>query len=160
MENVKSLLDAVKAAKGIESDYALARALNLPKQRISDYYKGTGNRVPDEFACLQIAQALDRPLADVLAVVRIAAEKDEKRREAWKEYYKSIGGIAAEWAVALFVSVTLTVTTPTEAAQNQSDMKSEYQRIQIMRLSKAFRRALEAAKRMLGIVALRVGNPA
>ena len=39
-------------------------------------------------------------------------------------------------------------------------MKSEYQRIQIMRLSKAFRRALEAAKRMLGIVALRVGNPA
>ena len=134
MENVKSLLDACKAAKGVESDYALAMALNLPKQRISDYYKRTGSRVPDEYACLQIAKALNRPLADVLAVVRISEEKDEKSRAAWVEYYKSIGGIAAAWAVALFVSVTLTVTTPTEAAQNQSDMKSEYQRIQIMRI--------------------------
>ena len=131
MENVKSLLDAVKAAKGVSSDYALAKAMNVNKARISAYY--AGKEAPNEFICLLIAQAIGRPLADVLAVVRIEAEKDEKRREAWKEYYKSIGGIAAAWAVALFVSVTLTVTTPAEAAQNQSDMKSEYQRIQIMR---------------------------
>ena len=158
MENVKTLLDAVKAAKGIESDYALAKALDLSKQHVSAMYKGT--EIPNEYDCLLISKALDKPLADVLAVVKIVTEKNEKRRAAWVEYYKSIGGIAAAWAVALFVSVTLTVTTPAEAAQNQSDMKSEYQRIQIMRLSKAFRRALEAAKRMLGIVALRVGNPA
>ena len=132
MEDVKSLLDAVKAAKGVSSNYALAKALDLPDQRICDYYKG--QRMPDEYACMKIAQALDRPLADVLAIVRISGEKDEKRRAAWVEYYKSIGGIAAAWAVALFVSVTLTVTTPAEAAQNQSDMKSEYQRIQIMRI--------------------------
>lgn len=35
MENVKTLLDAVKAAKGIESDYALAKALDLSKQHVS-----------------------------------------------------------------------------------------------------------------------------
>lgn len=158
MENVKSLLDAVKAAKGVTSDYALAKAIDLSKQHVSAMYKGT--EIPNDYDCLLISKALDKPLTDVLAVVKIVTEKNEKRRAAWLEYYKSIGGIAAEWAMALFVGVTLTVTTPAEAAQNQSDRTSEYQRIQIMRFSKTLRRALEAAKRMLGIVAVRVGNPA
>jgi hypothetical protein len=93
MENVKKLLDAVKQRKGIESDYALAKFLELPRPRIHDYYKGKA--APDDFACLQIAQALGKPLAEVVAAVRMDAEKDEKRRSAWERYYKGIGGIAA-----------------------------------------------------------------
>lgn len=93
MDNVKKLLDAVKKRKGIESDYGLAKCLDLPSPRIHDYYKG--NRAPDEFACLQIAQALGKPLDVVLAAVRMDAEKNEKRRSAWERYYKGIGGIAA-----------------------------------------------------------------
>ena len=124
MENVKSLLDTVKTAKGIESDYALAKTLDLPNGHISEYY--SGKRSPNEFACLKIAQALNRPLADVLAVVRIAAEKDEKRRQAWKDYYKSIGGIAAGFALAVLVGVTTLLTpSPAQAApmlENASGM--------------------------------------
>ncbi len=117
METVKSLLDAVKAAKGVSSDYALAKALDLSKQHVSAMYKGT--EIPNEYDCLLISKALNKPLADVLSVVKIVTEKNEKRRAAWVEYYKSIGGIAAAWAMALFVGVTFMVTTPAEAAQNQ-----------------------------------------
>lgn len=155
MENVKSLLDACKAAKGVESDYALAMALNLPKQRISDYYKRTGSRVPDEYACLQIAKALNRPLADVLAVVRISEEKDEKRRAAWVEYYKSIGGIAAAWAFDLLVNVTLIMTPPAEASENQAFQTSTVSRIQIMRLMQRVRETLSSLARRLRIFAPR-----
>lgn len=65
MEKIKQLLEDVKVAKGITSDYALAKSLDLPKQRISDYYKG--NTTPDVFACLKIAEALGR-----VAVFRVS----------------------------------------------------------------------------------------
>lgn len=115
MENIKKLLDAVKKAKGIESDYALAKALDLPKQRISDYYKGKTS--PDKYACMKIAESLSKPLADIIYAVELDAEKDESRKEAWRRYYKSIGGIAASVALTFFFAVNLIVTpTPAEAA--------------------------------------------
>lgn len=119
MENINKLLDAAKHAKGVTSDYALAKALELPTQRVSDYYKGS--RVPDEFACLQIAKALGRPLDSVIATVKAATEKDEKRREVWENYMKSIGGIAA----AVFITISRIVTgimtsNPAEAAPVQA----------------------------------------
>lgn len=101
MENITKLLDAVKAKKGVQSDYALAKALDLPRARICDYYKG--NRAPDEFACLKIAEALEQPLNTVIAKVKAATEKDDKRRIAWENYIKSLGGIAASVAFTFVV---------------------------------------------------------
>ena len=110
MEKIIKLLDAVKHAKGIESKYELAKTLDLPTQRISDYYNGT--RAPDEFACLKIAEALGKPLNEIIATVKAASEKDEKRREVWESYIKSIGGLAASLASVFLVFVTLIVTSP------------------------------------------------
>lgn len=90
MKTIKELLNAAKAAKGVDSDYALAKALNLPTQRISDYSKGT--RTPDEFACLQIAQALGRSYEEISAIVRIEAEKDESRPKS-----KPSGAACGAW---------------------------------------------------------------
>jgi hypothetical protein len=101
VETIKTLLDEVKNTKGVTSDYALAKILNLPKQRISDYYNKTGSKIPDEYACLQIAIALKRSYEEISVIVRIEAEKDEKRRQTWKNYYKSIGGYAA--SIAFFL---------------------------------------------------------
>lgn len=110
MENIKELLDAVKHAKGIATDYALAKTLDLPRARICDYYKG--NRVPDEFACLKIAEALGQPLDTIIAKVKAATEKDEKRREVWENYMKRLGGFAASIALVVFLAVTTVVTSP------------------------------------------------
>lgn len=115
METIKSLLDQAKAAKGVESEYALAKALELTKQQVSEYYKG--KVIPSEFACLQIAKALGRNYEEIKAIVRIEAEKDEKRRDAWKEFYKKLGGIAAGFVMAIFMTVTFFLTpTPAQAA--------------------------------------------
>ena len=132
MKSIKELLDETKAAKGVQSDYALAKALELPNQRICDYYKG--RRVPDEFACMKIAEALGKDFAEITAAVRIEAEKDEKRREAWQRYYKSIGGIAASFMLMVFASVTIFVTNDANASENQYLSAGSSDRVQIMRL--------------------------
>lgn len=109
MTKVIELLDAVKAAKNAQTDYALAKALELHRWLISDYY--AGKRTPNEYACMQIAKAINMPLDLVTATIRMEAEKDEKRRNAWREYYKSIGGLAASIMIFVLASVTLIVTT-------------------------------------------------
>lgn len=114
MKTIKDLLDAVKEAKGITSDYALAKELGITSARICDYRKG--NRNPDEYACLKIAEALGKDYNEIQAAVRIVAEKDEKRREVWQKYYKSIGGVAA----ALLVVVIINMTVSENYYNNQS----------------------------------------
>ena len=108
------LLDAVKNANGICSDYALAKLLNLPKQRISAYY--SGKEAPNEFVCLQIAKAIGRDYAEVQAAVRIEAEKDESRREVWRDYFKSISRQAAATALSLLFVILSSTPAPAEAA--------------------------------------------
>lgn len=102
MENITKLLDETKRVLNVDSDYALAKALELPTQRISDYYKGT--RAPDEFACLKIAEALGKPLDTIIATVKASSEKDGKRREAWENYMKRLGGLAASVLVVFTLS--------------------------------------------------------
>ena len=108
MGNIKKLLDEAKQKLKIESDYALAKALNLPKQRISEYYKGIN--APNKHACLKIAEALNMELGEVISQVELDAEKDEKKREDWRRYYKSIGGFAASFMLIVFAIVTFIVT--------------------------------------------------
>ena len=88
MEFVKKLLDDVKKAKEIETDYVLAKELGINRARISAYY--AGKEFPNEYACLRIAEVLNVSVDIILALVRIDAEKDEERRAAWVAYYKRI----------------------------------------------------------------------
>ena len=86
--NTKTLLDGIKAKHEIKSDYALAKKLSLPSGHICDYYQG--KRTPNEFACLQIARALGKDYAEISAIVRIEAERDESRREEWIKFFRSL----------------------------------------------------------------------
>lgn len=52
MTKVIELLDAVKAAKNVTTDYALGKVLDIPSGHICEYYKS--KRTPNEYACLQI----------------------------------------------------------------------------------------------------------
>lgn len=131
MENITKLLDETKHAVGVETDYALAKKLDLPRARICDYYKG--NRAPDEFACLKIAEALGQPLDTIIARVKAATEKDEKRREVWENYMKRLGGIAASFVAGIFIVVTLIVTPSPAEAANTSFYSDKSAGIQITR---------------------------
>lgn len=118
MTTTKDLLDAVKQTAGIESDYALAKELGVYKQLISSFYKGT--RKPDNAMCLEIAKRIGQPLEQVITVVEMDAEKDDNRRELWKKYYKSIGGIAASIMLIGLALVTFIVTVPSVAAKEST----------------------------------------
>lgn len=119
METIKELLDAAKKAANVETDYALAKILEIPRQRISDYYKG--ERFPDPFACLQLSKVLNRPKDEIDSIVQIEAEKDETRREVWRDYLKRLGGYAASIMLSILAGimfVTLIVTTTQKTLAN------------------------------------------
>ncbi len=128
---IDELLDEVKNANGLNSDGELARKLDVDKRRVSDYRNGT--RFPDEFACLKIAEALNKPLDTIIATVKACSEKDEKRREVWENYMKRIGGIAASCATVFLACVTVIVTTPRADAMTYKALQtSQDNRICIM----------------------------
>lgn len=131
MDNVRKLLDECKKKAGVESDYALAKTLELPSPRICDYYKG--RRAPDEFACLRISEVLGKPLDVVITAVKLDTEKDEKRRLAWERHFRSIGQIAASFMLCAFAFVTLIVTEPAQAQENRGFECCKTVGIQIIR---------------------------
>lgn len=73
--NTKEYLDAVKQKTGIDSDYKLAKLLNLTKQAISKYQ--LGNRVMDDYTAAKIAEVLEIPVIKVIADANAEREKDE-----------------------------------------------------------------------------------
>ena len=80
----QQLIDEAMAATGARTHYQLAKTLGLTTPRISDYAKG--KRKPDEYACTKIAIALGKDPAEVIAEVNLEWEKDEKRREFWRNF--------------------------------------------------------------------------
>ena len=143
MNYVKKLLDQAKQATGALNENQLASKLGLPSQRISDYYKGS--RAPDKFACLKISEALNMPLSEVIATVELDSEKDEKKREEWRKYYKSIGGFAASFMLIVFAIVTFIVTVPVVQAKETMTYDAGKPVIQIMRsLAGKIRAAISA----------------
>lgn len=147
MQNVKKLLDEAKEKTGACSDYALAKNLDVPKQRVSEYYKGAAS--PDEFACLKIAEATGRTWEEVTALVKVEAEKNEKRREVWRKKLVSLGGMAAMISTIFFAPVILNMTQTAGNALAASD--SSRGNLYYVKLRSALRAASEAVRGVLNI---------
>lgn len=96
MSKTIELLDAVKAREGITSNYALAKFLEINEARIGEYYRDIAK--PDDYAITRIALALGLEPMHVLAEIRAESEKNEKKREFWRNFLMraaSVGGLAA-----------------------------------------------------------------
>lgn len=83
----KTLLLECKVRLKLESDYALAQALDIPKQRISEYMKG--ERTPDEYACFRIAETLHRDPASIIAEIK--ADVTGKHKAYFKDFIQRRG---------------------------------------------------------------------
>lgn len=77
-------LDKCKIALNVQTDYALAKAMEMTTPRISDYYKG--KRWPDAYACTRIALALKLDPFEVLADIEEQAAKTESRAAFWRGF--------------------------------------------------------------------------
>lgn len=88
--NTLELLDAVKARRGITSDYALAKALGVTQTAVSSYR--TGNSKISDDVCLTVAEILDmHPLA-VIAVANAERAKTEKQKARWASVMEKFSG--------------------------------------------------------------------
>lgn len=84
--NTIEYLDAAKARLGIESDYALAKALGMRASTISNYRAGRG-QMDDEIASKVAAAAGIHPGIVMLDMHRARA-KTEKEASIWQEIFE------------------------------------------------------------------------
>jgi plasmid maintenance system antidote protein VapI len=82
------LLDDVKKAEGIESDYALAKRLSVLPQTISNYRKGR-TQMSDEIA-VAMAALIDRAPAPILAQLAADRAKSSDVAKVWREAAKAL----------------------------------------------------------------------
>ena len=80
------LLDEVRKIKGLDSDYALARLLEVRTQTISSYRTGR-TQMSDEMA-LRAARVLGRAPAPVFAQLAAERAKDPEVAKVWAEAAK------------------------------------------------------------------------
>ena len=93
MKTTAEYLDAAKAKMGVEIEYGLANNLGITRAAVSRYRHN--ERAFDNFTAMQIAKVTGIALDVIIADMEMQREPDEKRREAWENYMKSLGGIAA-----------------------------------------------------------------
>jgi transcriptional regulator with XRE-family HTH domain len=102
--DMPKVIDKAKEKLGVESDYALAKKLDIPNPRISEYRSGKAR--PDAYACARLAEVLDMDPFELLAQVEAATEKNEARRSYWRAVAERIaaGTVAGFFVVAVLAN--------------------------------------------------------
>jgi transcriptional regulator with XRE-family HTH domain len=83
-------IDRVKAVKGWETDYRVAKELGLSRSAVSGYRSKTPTL--DEETALKVAHALDVNAAIVLADQAIERARTQEARKAWNAVLQAIWG--------------------------------------------------------------------
>lgn len=98
--NTLEYMAAVKARLGIESDYALSKALGVSKQCVSRYAKGHG-QFDDEVAA-RVAEILDMHPGIVVLDMHRERAKTPQERKIWQDIFQGFRTLLqpAEWGTA------------------------------------------------------------
>lgn len=110
MKTTIDFLTAVKTAKGLTSDYQLAKFLGLTQSSIS--LSMTGRTYLGDESAIKVAEALEIDPAQVIASVHYERAKKAEEKAVWKGILEKLGGITA----ALFIGVALFQIMPDAAA--------------------------------------------
>lgn len=106
-------IDRVKIARGWESDYRVAKELNLTRQAISGYRSKP--MTLDEDTSVKVAIALGTNPAIVLADQAMERTKNDQARGAWGSILERLGGVAA-MALITVASIGM-APTPSQATE-------------------------------------------
>ncbi|EGK72439.1 hypothetical protein METUNv1_01204 [Methyloversatilis universalis FAM5] len=115
MNTTQRLMQEAKSALGIESDYALAKALEMSRQAISHYR--TGRSQLDVEGAFRIAEVLGKDPAAIIAAVEAERATKPEAREAWIQRLKQLGGVAASVVFVMFGALP----APADAAGAQHE---------------------------------------
>jgi len=90
MTNTLEYLAACKKRLGIESDYALAKALGITQQAVSSYRSGN-SKINDEVA-LTVADILGVPPIHVIAAANAERAKTPEQKARWMGLMEKFSG--------------------------------------------------------------------
>ncbi|HZX32356.1 MAG TPA: hypothetical protein VFF03_13475 [Rhodocyclaceae bacterium] len=93
-KTVVRVIEAAKTAQGLESDNALAIAIGLDRQNISQFRRGTK---PTNEKLLLLCEAARLDFTSTLAQVERDFAENDQQRQKWDNYMKRLGGIAASF---------------------------------------------------------------
>lgn len=102
MKTTNEYLDHVKKVRGIASDYALAKLLNVTRHRVSGIRRGTDRLTSTE--CLRLALAGELDVREIIAAVAIERGDDETKK-LWRIYVKKQLGQAAVCVAGLAIYI-------------------------------------------------------
>lgn len=81
MNELNKLLDKIKETRSLASDNALAGAIGVKRQTVSNWRNGHNH--PDAVACATIAGLTGEPLARVLGIVGEARAISREEKAVW-----------------------------------------------------------------------------
>jgi plasmid maintenance system antidote protein VapI len=85
---IRERLLECKVKSGIKSDYALAKALGVPRQQMSELLKG--RKKPDAYICVKIGDMLGVHPLILLAELEADNAKTTERRAFWENFGRRI----------------------------------------------------------------------
>ena len=91
MTELNNLLDKIKKTRSLPSDNALAGALGVKRQTVSNWRNGHNH--PDAVACATIAGLTGEPLARVLGIVREARAISREEKAVWHKLAASVAAV-------------------------------------------------------------------
>lgn len=91
MKELNNLLDKIKETRSLASDNALAAALGVKRQTVSNWRKG--HNYPDAVACATIAGLTGEPLARVLGIVGEARAISREEKTVWRRLAASAAAV-------------------------------------------------------------------
>ena len=116
MKSTQQYLDEIKERLGVESDYALAKALGMTRASVSSYR--CGRTFPDDMACAKIAEILGCEPMEVIAATNYQRSKTDDARALWESIWgKAAGAIALSLTAC---AVGLSVAPTSKAAESGS----------------------------------------
>lgn len=121
MQSTLEFLAAAKSRLGIESDYALAKALNVGARRIGNYR--TGVSMMDADMCYRIAEVIGLEPGYVLACIEAERAKRTEDRQRWSERAKRYAVVAM---LLISIGISTQAWTPerieTEATEKRAEI--------------------------------------
>ena len=111
MRTCNEYLDACKSALGLDSDYALAHALGITRQSVSNIRNN--RRTFDNLTAFRVADVLKIDPAAVIATAQYERTGNKNERAVWLGIVEKFGGLAACFALGVGL-----VSAPTPARAN------------------------------------------
>lgn len=102
MRSTPEILDALKTALGVSSDYALAKKLGVTRGAVSNWRVGLST-FSDEMA-LKVASVLNVEAGLIFAICYSERAKTEAEKNAWRGMWEKLGGVAASLAFGIMLS--------------------------------------------------------